>query len=124
MLHQNHMPGCLPCQNGAAKNPQTRWRRQGTCAPPFNRHRQLTPEPTPEPTPQPTPHPPGSPPTSTGNTFGAQSLVIIDLPAGYADSQTPIPCGESFSLDTSAQDSEHDTDFDPYMLPDEGTSTS
>jgi len=26
MLPQNHMPGCLCCQNGTAKNPQTRWR--------------------------------------------------------------------------------------------------
>jgi hypothetical protein len=34
MLRQNQMSGCLPCQNGTAKNPQTRWRRKGTGAPP------------------------------------------------------------------------------------------
>ena len=47
MLRQNQTPGCLPCQNGTAKNPQTRWRRKGTGAPPPNRRRQQNPEPTP-----------------------------------------------------------------------------
>ena len=51
MLRQNQTAGCLPCQNGTAKNPQTRWRRKGTGAPPPNRRRQQTPEPTPELTP-------------------------------------------------------------------------
>jgi hypothetical protein len=119
MLRQNHTPGCLPCQNGNANNPQTRWRRQGTGAPPPNRRRQQTPEPTPG------PNPPlsGTPPASTGNTSGAQRLKIIKLPAGYAYSHSSLPCAESLTLDVSAQDSEHDTDFDPDMLPDEGTST-
>jgi len=27
MLRQNQTSGCIPCQNGTAKNPQTRWRR-------------------------------------------------------------------------------------------------
>jgi len=27
MLGYNRTPGCLPCQNGTAKNLQTRWRR-------------------------------------------------------------------------------------------------
>jgi hypothetical protein len=26
MLRPNQTPGCLSCQNGTAKNPQTRWR--------------------------------------------------------------------------------------------------
>jgi len=52
MLRQNQTAGCLPCQNGTPKNPQTRWRRKGTGAPPPNRHRQPTPEATP-----PLPHP-------------------------------------------------------------------
>jgi len=34
MLRQNQTSGCLPCHNGTAKNPQTRWRRKGTGAPP------------------------------------------------------------------------------------------
>jgi hypothetical protein len=34
MLRHNQTSGCLPCQNGTAKNLQTRWRRKGTGAPP------------------------------------------------------------------------------------------
>jgi len=34
MLHQNRMSGCLPCHHGTTNNPQTRWRRKGTSAPP------------------------------------------------------------------------------------------
>jgi hypothetical protein len=45
------------------------------------------------------------------------------LPADYTYSHTSLPCAESFTLDASAQESEHDTDIDPDMLPDEGTST-
>jgi len=77
MLRQNQMSGCLPCQNGTAKNPQTRWRRKGTGAPPPARRR--------VPTPEPTPHPPGTPPappTPTGDSSGAQPSEIVNLPAG------------------------------------------
>ena len=67
---------------------------------------------------------PRAPPASTGNTFSTQLLEIINLPAGYAYSHTSLPWGESCTLDhTSAQDSEHDIDFDPDMLGDEGIST-
>ena len=34
MLRQNQKSGCLPCQNGTTKKPQTRWTRKGTGAPP------------------------------------------------------------------------------------------
>ena len=34
MLRQNQTSGCLPCQNGTAKNPQARSRRKGAGAPP------------------------------------------------------------------------------------------
>jgi len=60
---------------------------------------------------------------TTGNTSGAQRLEIINSPAGYAYSHTSLPGAESFTIDISAQDSEHDPAFDPDMLPDEGTST-
>jgi len=119
MLNQNHTPGCLPGQNGTASNPQTRWRCEGTGAPLPNRYQKQNPAPTPEPTPP----VPGTPPASNGDTSGAQSLAIINLPAEYANSHTSLPCAESFTLNTSAQDSEHNRDFYPDMLPDEGTST-
>jgi hypothetical protein len=70
MIRQNQMAGCLPCQNGTAKNLQTRWRHKGTGAPPPNRRRQQNPEPSPEPTPEPTPLLPGTPLDPTGNTSG------------------------------------------------------
>ena len=123
MRRQNQTPGCPPSQSGSTKNPQTCWRRKGTGAPPPNRRRQQNPEPTPEPTPDPTPPLPGTPLTSTGNISGDQRLEIINLSAGYTYSHTSLPCAESFTLDASAQESEHDTDFDRDMLPDEGTST-
>jgi len=65
----------------------------------------------------------GTPLASTSNTSGDQHLEIINLLAGYTYSHTSLPCAESFTLDASAQESEHNTDFDPDMLPDEGTST-
>jgi len=33
MVDENQTNSCLPCQNGTAKNPRTRWRRKGTGAP-------------------------------------------------------------------------------------------
>jgi len=123
MLHPNQTPGCLPCQNGTAKIPQTCWRCKGTGAPPPNRSTRQNPELTPEPTAEPTPPLPRTPLASTGNISGAQRLERINLPAGFTYSHTSLPCAESFTLNASAQESEHDTDSDPDMLPDEGTST-
>jgi hypothetical protein len=115
MIRQNQTPGCLPCQNSTAKNPQTHWRRKGTGAPLPSRRRQQNPEPTP-PLPE-------TPLASTGKTSTDQHLEIINFHAGHTYSHTSLPCAESFTLNASAQESEHNTDFDPDMLPDEGIST-
>jgi hypothetical protein len=109
MLHQNQTSGCLPCQNGIAKNPQTRCTRKGTGAPPPTRRRERIPELT--------LRSPGTPTAPTSNTSGAQPAEIIILPAGYTFSHTALPCAEYFQDD---EDTEHDTDFDPDMLTDEG----
>jgi len=109
MLRQNQTSGCLPCQNGTSKNPQTHWRRKGTGAPPPARRG--------EPTPEPTPPPPGKPPAPTGNTSGAQPSEIVHLLARYTYSHTVLPCAEFFDDD---EDTQHNTDFDPDMLTDEG----
>jgi len=101
--------------NGTLKNLQTQWRRKGTGTPPPDRSRQ--------PTPEPTPPLPETQPALTGNNGGPQLSQIVNLPAGYAYSHTSLPCAESFTLDVSAQDSQHDTDIDPDMLTDEGIST-
>jgi len=58
-----------------------------------------------------------------GNNAGAETTEIVNLPAGYVYSLTPPPCSEFFIPDAYAQDSLHNTDFVPDMLPDEGTST-
>jgi len=71
MLLHNQMSGYLPCQNGTTNNPQTRWRRKGTCAPPPDRRRQQTPEPTPP--------VPGTPPAPTSNPSVVQRSQIINF---------------------------------------------
>jgi len=111
MLHQHHTSRCLPCQNCTAKNLQTGWRRKGTGAPPPALRRQLMTS------------LPGTPPAPTGNNSGAQSSQMVNLLAGYAYSHTSCTCAEFSNLDASAQDSQHNTDFDPDTLTDGGTST-
>jgi len=63
------------------------------------------------------------PPVSTGHNFAAQRTHIVNLPARYVFSHTSLPCPEYLNLDSSAQDSQPDTDFDPDTLTDEETST-
>ena len=109
MLRQNKTSGCLPFQNGTAKNPQTLWTSKGTGAPPPAQRRERIPERTPP--------LPGTPPTPTGNSCGAQPAEIINFPVGYTYSHTALPWAEYFEDD---EDTEHDTDFDPDMLTDEG----
>jgi len=108
MLRQNQTSGCLSCQNGTAKNPQTCWRRKGTCAPPPDQRRERTLEPTPP--------LPGTPSTTTGNTSGVQPSPIVNLPARYTYSHTAVPCAKLFH----DEDTKHDTDFDPDMPTDKG----
>jgi hypothetical protein len=109
MLRHNQTSSLLPCQNGTAKNPQTRWRRKGTGPPPPTRRRVRTPEPTPP--------PPGTPPAPSGNTSGAQLSDIVNLPARYTYSHTALSWVEFFEDD---EDTELATDFDPDMLTDDG----
>jgi hypothetical protein len=66
---------------------------------------------------------PGIPLAATINTSCNQRLQINNVPAGYTYLHTSLPGAESLTRDTSAQEPEHDTDFDADMLPDEGTST-
>ena len=115
MLRQNHSARCLSCQNGTAKNQQTQWRYKEAGAPPPDRCRQ--------PTPELMPPLPKTPPTPTGNNSRAQHSQIVNLPARYAYSHTSLPCADLFTVDASAKDSQHDTDYDPDMLTDKGTST-
>jgi len=108
MLCENQTSVYLPCQNGAAKNPQTHCRRTGTGAPPPDRCRVRTPVPT-----QPLP---GRPSAPTGNPSGVQPSQIVDLPAGWTYSNSAHLCSECID----DEETEPNTDFDPDMLTDEG----
>jgi hypothetical protein len=108
MLRPNHMAGCLPCQNGTAKNPQTHWRPKATGTPPPDRFHERPPELTPP--------LPSTPPTPTSNTSGAQCSEIVILPVGYGYLHIAFLFAQFFDVDENTQ---HDTDFDPDMLTDE-----
>ena len=81
MVYKNQPDGCLPCQNGTAKNPQTRWRRKQTAAP----------------SPEPAAPPPGrAPPPGTsrvphGDSDAHESYEIEGMPSlcVYIDSSLP-----------------------------------
>jgi len=120
-VHQNHTDWFLPCNHVTAKHPQTCLRCKWTGAFQADRHRQSTPEPT---TSLPrTPLLPGMLPGSSSPNAGPQRSQILNLSARYVYSHTSVPCTEYFSSEAYAQDSQHDTDFDPDILADEGTST-
>jgi len=115
MLRENQTDGCLPCHNGTGQNPQTRWRRKGTGAPPPEQLIQLTPDPMPHP-----PHAPLVPPVINDE---AHISEIEGVPPGYMYIHTPFPSSKFLHLDAYAKDLKHDKDFDPDLLTDEGTST-
>jgi len=64
-----------------------------------------------------------TPPMPPGDNEGAQGSQIDNLPPGNVYSHTALPSAQFFNLDAYAQDSQHDTDYNPDMLTDEGTST-
>jgi len=115
MLHQNHTARCLPCQCGTAKNLQTFWGPEGTGALPPDQCRQ--------PTPEPMPPLPGTLPAPTGNNSTAQHSQINNLPARYVYSHPALPGAKYVTLDSYAEDSQHDADFDPDIRTDQATST-
>jgi len=115
MLWENQTAGCLPCQNGTAQNPQTRWRRKDTGAPPPERLRQ--------PTPELTPHPPEEPAVPSSDNEAAHLSEIEGVPPGYVYIHTPLPSAQFFNLDAYGKDRKHDSAFNPDLLTDEGTST-
>jgi len=115
MVYENQTDGCLPCQNGTAKNPRTCWRCKGMGASPQVRPRQ--------PTPDLTPPPPRTPPVPSRDQNRAQSSKIPNLPAGSEYTHPPLPGTQFFNHDKFAEDSEHDEDFIPDLRNDEETST-
>jgi len=69
----------------------------------------------------PTPHLARTPPTRTGTKSEAQRSQIVNL---LVYSHMYLPSADIVTVAGSGQDSQHNTDFDPDMLTDHGTSTS
>jgi len=106
MVREKQTDGCLHCQHGTAKNPQTRWKRKETGALP----------------PRPAPLRPGmalGPPDDSGRT---QSYEIEGVPPRYVYIHTPLPSTRLFNYDPYAKDRTCDKDFIPDLLTDEGPS--
>jgi hypothetical protein len=61
--------------------------------------------------------------TPPGSNGTAKCYGTINLLAGYVYLHTSLPCTGIFTLDINAQDTQHDTDFDPDMLTNEGIFT-
>ena len=106
MVYKNHTAGCLPCQNGTAKNPQTRWRRKGTAAPPPELAaplpgRQFS---------------PGRPPAPPGDTEGNESYEIEGMPSRCVYMHSPLPITQFFNHNAFAKVSKRDKDFIPDLL--------
>jgi len=106
MVYKNHTAGCLPCQNGTAKNQQTHWRRKGTAAP--------LPEPA-APLPR-RPSPPGTAPPPACNAEGNHSHDIEGMPSRCVYMHSPLPNTQFFNYNAFAKDSTCDKDFIPDLL--------
>lgn len=109
-VHKNLTDGCLPCQNGMAKDPQTCRGRQDTGAPP----------------PKPTPSLPGLPPVPPappGVNEGAAMSENEGVPPGYVYIHPPLPNAQFISQEAFAKNRKCDKDFIPVVLTDEATTT-
>jgi len=107
MVRENRTDGCLPCQNGTAKNPQTRWRRRGMGAPP----------------PQLAPPRAGMPVAPPDDNERTQSSETEGVPPRYLYIHTPLPSAPFFNHDPHPKDCMPEKDFIPDLPTDEGPST-
>jgi len=105
-VRENQTDGCLPCQNGTAKNPQTCWRRLGTGAS----------------APPPAPLRPRTPPAPPDDSERTQSSETDGVPPGYVYIHTPLRSARFINLDPYAKDYMRNNDFIPDLLTDEGLS--
>jgi len=106
IVYKNHTAGCLPCQNGTAKNPQTHWRCKGMAAPPPDLA-----APPPE-----SPPPPGTPPAPPGDTDGNESYELEGMPSKCVYLHSPLPNTQILNHNAYAKDSKCDKDFIPDLL--------
>jgi len=100
MVYKNHTAGCLPCQNGTAKNPVTHWRCKVTAAP----------------SPEPAAPLPRTPPVPPGDTGGNEEDEIEGMPSRCVYMHSPLPNTEFFNHNAFAKESKRDKHFIPDLL--------
>jgi len=112
MVYQNYKDGCLPSQNGTAKNLQTRWWRKGSCAP----------QPEPAARPPRTPPPPGTTPAPgtphapPGVSDGQERYGMEGMPSRFVYLDSPLPNTEFFNHNAYGKDTKHEKDIIPDLL--------
>jgi len=105
MVYNNPTDCRLPSQNGTANNPQTRWRCNGTAAPP----------------PEPAAPPPGTPPAPgtlgapQGDIDGQESYEINVMPCFCVYIDSSHPNTPFFDHNGYAKASKRDEDFIPDL---------
>jgi hypothetical protein len=66
-----------------------------------------------------TPPLPAMLPMPPSNHARGKLSPLLKLAAGYVDSHTVVSLAEFFTPDVNAHETQHDTDFHPYLLTDE-----
>jgi len=107
MVRENQTDRCLPCQNGTAKTPQSRWRHNCTGAPP----------------PRPAPPRPRTPPVPPDDSMRTQRSETEGVPPAFVYIHTPPPSTQFLNFDPYAKDRMHDKYIIPDLLTDDGPST-
>jgi hypothetical protein len=100
MVYKSLTARCLPCQNGTAKIPETRWRRKGTAAPP----------------PDPAAPRPGMAPAPPGDAQGNECYEIEGMQSRCVYMDSPLPNTEFVNHNAFAKESKRDKDFIPDLL--------
>jgi len=106
MVYKNQTDGCLPCQIGKAKNPQTLWSRKETAAD----------LPDLAALPPGTPPSPGTPCAPPGLTDRHESSEIEGMPSLCVYIHFSHPNTPFFNHNAYAKDSKHNEDFIPDLL--------
>jgi hypothetical protein len=100
MIYKDTTAGCLPCQNGTAKNLLIRWRRKGTTAPP----------------PEPAAPPPRTPPAPPCDAEGNKCYEIEGMPSRCVYMHSPLSNTQFSNHNAFAKESKCDKDFIPDLL--------
>jgi hypothetical protein len=100
MVYKNHTAGCLPGQNGTAKNPVALWRCKGTAA---SRAELAAPLPR-------------TPPAPPGDAEGNERDEIEGMTSKCVYMHSPLQNTQFFNHNVFAKESKRDKDFIPDLL--------